>query len=91
MTDDHTHRGDDVHSVELAAREANGGWQPIETEQRGIRCLIATPNGRHYKVRMLNGHLFPPNRASDHQNGNIFATHWMPLPAAPTEDLTPHP
>jgi hypothetical protein len=25
MTDDHTHRGDDVHSVEAAMREANGG------------------------------------------------------------------
>jgi hypothetical protein len=31
MTDDHTHRGDDVHSVEAVEREANGGLQPIET------------------------------------------------------------
>jgi hypothetical protein len=43
MTDDHTHRGDDVHPVEAAMRD-EGGWQPIETVlvplTLGQYCLI---------------------------------------------------
>lgn len=65
-------------------------WQPIEAEMRNMRCLIATPKGRHYKVRMLNGHLLGPNKASDRQSGDIFATHWMPLPPAPLSPAIPH-
>jgi hypothetical protein len=58
-------------------------WQLIEKEMRGVRCLIATPKGKWYKVRMINGYLIPPNKAVDNQSGETFATHWMPLPAPP--------
>jgi hypothetical protein len=75
MTDDHTHQGDDVHSVEAAMKDANGGWQPIETAPKDVASLLFSfesgPSVKHWGG--FCGH-----------NQPCF-THWMPLPAAPTE------
>jgi hypothetical protein len=99
MTDDHTHRGDDVHSVEAAMREANGGWQPIET---------APKDGTVFDVWCVSnkGYTDAPKRIENcrnidgaveykHSHGwftlnkyhfsHAELSHWMPLPAAPTE------
>ena len=85
MTDDHTHRGDDVHSVELAAREANGGWQPIETAPKdGTHIILSCkflPNDWRIKI---GGWRFDKNNWQLF-GGSWTPTHWMPLPAAPTE------
>jgi hypothetical protein len=96
MTDDHTHRGDDVHSVEAAEREDNGGWQPIETapyevnvltfwggnEMRNPKIIVNTKNGGLTLGRRDLWWCSLPDQQP---------THWMPLPAAPTEGkhLTP--
>jgi hypothetical protein len=40
MTDDHTHRGDDVHSVDLAASERCGTckfYRDIDQHRNGLR------------------------------------------------------
>jgi hypothetical protein len=87
MTDDHTHRGDDVHSVEAAAREANGGWQPIETAPKaGYKSILV--------CQFQNGIVTTACWNPVHSHWSTGAgpmsfiadvTHWMPLPAAPTE------
>jgi hypothetical protein len=90
MTDDHTHQGDDVHSVELAEREANGGWQPIETAPEiPWKQILAWP--------ILAWPVLAKSRDTRVGSCSVSfakmtgATHWMPLPAAPTEGkhLTP--
>jgi hypothetical protein len=75
MTDDHTYRGDDVHSVEAALLDANGGWQPIETAPKdGLAILFSANNGPVIGYWKYYKSINQPN-----------FTHWMPLPAAPTE------
>jgi hypothetical protein len=98
MTDDHTHRGDDVHSVEAAEREANGGWQPIETAPKDAMILLFRPTAPEWGV-VSQGKW---EQQSHHKRGKPYwdmwikigstiesrrhvPTHWMPLPAAPTE------
>jgi hypothetical protein len=83
MTDDHAYRGDDVHSVEESMKDANGGWQPIETAPKDeTRVLIFTPiegistASFAYGDQWDDGINIPPLPTP---------THWQPLPAAPTE------
>jgi hypothetical protein len=78
MTDDHTHRGDDVHPVEAAERDDNGGWQPIETAPSAVTLLLFVD------PYILTGVRF--RKAWMNRGEHIAPTHWMPLPAAPTED-----
>jgi hypothetical protein len=81
MTDDHTHRGDDVHSVEAAEREANGGWQPIATAPKdGARYLVYQPEHKKGRSSLMARICFVENAGWVRES-----THWMPLPAAPTE------
>ena len=85
MTDDHTHRGDDVHSVEAAMQEDNGGWQPIDTAPRSTKAILI-----HCSI-MRNTYAvtwFKPYKSWAIFGGGYLretATHWMPLPAAPTK------
>jgi hypothetical protein len=85
MTDDHTHRGDDVHSVEAADREANGGWQPIETAPKdGTMLLVRSPDMSPYPSAAKWS--LSENRWVEYVTSDwCDPTHWMPLPAAPTE------
>jgi hypothetical protein len=97
MTDDHTHRGDDVHSVEAAEREANGGWQPIETAPRdGTEFDVWVSHHECYTnapKRIANCRYIGEELQYKHSHGwfplhrpfKVIVTHWMPLPAAPTE------
>jgi hypothetical protein len=82
MTDDHTHRGDDVHSVEAAEMEANGGWQPIETAPKnGTFIWVYDPNSEWqceaWWDDRFNGWQCP--------HEGVAPSHWRPIPAAPTE------
>ena len=80
MTDNHTHRGDDVHSVEMAMRDYDEGvmgWQPIETAPAAVTLLLFVDPYILTGVRFRNAWM---NRGE-----HIAPTHWMPLPAAPTE------
>jgi hypothetical protein len=87
MTDDHTHRGDDVHPVEAAEREANGGWQPIADAptKKGSEFLVfdgvgiwkAWRNKGEISGYEVDGYALPCDGSP--------ISHWMPLPAAPTE------
>jgi hypothetical protein len=77
MTDDHTHQGDDVHSVEAAMRMRKGPWQLIGTEESG-KSYIVYAHGYVVTATKMGTHWL--NKGEE-----IFPTHWMPLPAAPTE------
>jgi hypothetical protein len=102
MTDNHTHRGDDVHSVEAAEREANGGWQPIETAPKDGPVILLGGTTAMFGVWFDEHWVFWEGCASDVFYKETIAsddiaaslnywcsgygpTHWMPLPAAPTE------
>jgi hypothetical protein len=92
MTDDHTHRGDDVHSVEAAEREANVGWQPIETAPRDGAEFDGWRDGERVTNVYFNdrGVITKRNWHGKFATWTNFDprvpfTHWMPLPAAPTE------
>jgi hypothetical protein len=82
MIDDHTHRGDDVHSFEAAMEEANGGWQPIKTAPRNGHTFLGFVDT---DCRVMMWH--PDWEDWSDLDGSIvgYPTHWMPLPAAPTE------
>jgi hypothetical protein len=85
MTDDHTHRGDDVHPVEAAEREANGGWKPIDTAPKGLdEILVSSCEGVQVAWRCHSGFGYWANPI-DGSEVHGDPTHWMPLPAAPTE------
>ena len=82
-----THRGDDVHPVEAAMRD--DGWQPIETAPKdGTDILIGGDHG--YSGGVLQAEwgitrLGHPAGWVDMEGDTYNPTHWMPLPAAPTE------
>jgi hypothetical protein len=84
MTDDHTHRGDDVHSVEAVEREANGGWQPIETAPRDGTEVVGMwmYGGANHCIMVWK---LDKWCRKFNVNYSYTPTHWMPLPAAPTE------
>jgi hypothetical protein len=90
MTDDHTHRGDDVHSVEMAERdhdEGMTGWQPIATAptREGSEFLVFDGVGI-WKAWCKNGEILGHEvDGCDLPCDGFPITHWMPLPAAPTE------
>ena len=82
MTDDHTHRGDDVHSVEVAMEEANGGWQPIKTAPRDGTKILGFEGDDCVLLMWVSEW----NDWYNFDGASIGEpTHWMPLPAAPTE------
>jgi hypothetical protein len=86
MTDDHTHRGDDVHSVEAAERE-DGGWQLIETAptKKGSKFLVFDGVGI-WKAWRHKGEISGYEvDGCDLPCDSSPISHWMPLPAAPTE------
>jgi hypothetical protein len=100
MTDDHTHRGDDVHPVEAVEREDNGGWQPIETAPKDgtkfvflrIRKGVADDFMYFTDIGWFDdSELCVPFDGYGSEPDEMWPTHWMPLPAAPTEGkhLTP--
>ena len=84
MTDDHTHRGDDVHPVEMAMREDNGGWQPIETAPKDGNALVWVnwDDCNQGQVFVIDCAGFASGVPKP---DGCSVTHWMPLPAAPTE------
>jgi hypothetical protein len=87
MTDDHTHRGDDVHPVEAAMREDEGGWQLITTAPvDGAEFLVYNSYCGEQFVCFWDGldlrYGLDCSAVIDLDYG---VTHWMPLPAAPTE------
>jgi hypothetical protein len=89
MTDDHTHRGDDVHSVEAAMKDANGGWQPIETAPNFTWVMLFEPC-KDWPCSDCTHWLARADGCGDwvDQDDCLVVrapTHWMPLPAAPTE------
>jgi hypothetical protein len=86
MTDDHTHRGDDVHSVEAAERE-DGGWQLIETAptKKGSEFLVFDGVGIWKAWRHKGEILGYEVDGCDLPSDGSPISHWMPLPAAPTE------
>jgi hypothetical protein len=87
MTDDHTHRGDDVHSVEAAARMRKGPWQLAETAptREGSEFLVFDGVGI-WKAWCKNGEISGHEvDGCDLPCDSFPITHWMPLPAAPTE------
>jgi hypothetical protein len=57
--------------------EANGGWQPIETAPTAVTLLLFVD------PYILTGVRF--RKAWMNRGEHIAPTHWMPLPAAPTE------
>ena len=87
MTDDHTHRGDDVNSVEAAMREANGGWQPIETAPKDEEEFLVynSLHGQQFVCFWDELKLKYGPGWSNVINLDRGVTYWMPLPAAPTE------
>tara|TARA_R110000744_G_scaffold116415_3_gene217768 strand:+ start:243 stop:515 length:273 start_codon:yes stop_codon:yes gene_type:complete len=88
MTDDHTHRGDDVHSVEAAEAEGSDVvWHAISSAPR---------DGSKIKVVSVQDGVWHESSVAWWDvdlcwwsNGIYYdswpVTHWMPLPAAPTE------
>jgi hypothetical protein len=104
MTDDHTHQGDDVHSVEAAMQQDNRGWQPIGTAPKDAVILLFRPTAPtwglvaqgKWETQEHNKHPSPYWKywikiGATTQSRLNPPTHWMPLPAAPTEGkhLTP--
>jgi hypothetical protein len=88
MTDDHTHRGDDVHSVEAAMMdydEGVTGWKPIETAPKdGKMISVYSPDMSQYPCAAKWS--LRENRWVEYTTADwCDPTHWMPLPAAPTE------
>jgi hypothetical protein len=86
MTDDHTHRGDDVHSVEAAMREANVlrpkdllASSPTDAEVNDV-CLSYRHDFGLLDVELQNG---------IRMEARFWYEAWMKLlddlPAAPTE------
>jgi hypothetical protein len=87
MTDDHTHRGDDVHSVEAAERGDNGGWQPIETAPKdGQRVMLHSPETHTYTGICASWCIIDLIWEEWDSHFPCYPTHWQPVPAAPTED-----
>jgi hypothetical protein len=102
MTDNHTHRGDDVHPVEAAMRD-DGDWQPIATAPKdGTEILLYGPcqwdtHCKKSKPKICVAAWGVENDWDDEEDKSFMtssqnpyqdvchATHWMPLPAAPTE------
>jgi hypothetical protein len=88
MTDDHTHRGDDVHPVEAAMRD-DAGWQPIATAPNDGSMVDLWTKIGDYSGRATNYFWSKKLRLWRYQHGGEilpnYVTHWMPLPAAPTE------
>tara|TARA_R110000851_G_scaffold109206_1_gene231359 strand:+ start:517 stop:801 length:285 start_codon:yes stop_codon:yes gene_type:complete len=92
MTDNYPHYGDDVHSVEAAMREASGDWQPIETAPRDGAEFDGWRDGERVTNVYFNdrGVITKRNWHGKFATWTNFDprvpfTHWMPLPAAPTE------
>jgi hypothetical protein len=87
MTDDHTHRGDDVHSVEMAMRMRKGPWQLIETAptKKGSEFLVFDGVGIWKAWRHKGEILGYEVDGCDLPWDGFPISHWMPLPAAPTE------
>jgi hypothetical protein len=94
MSDDHPHRGDDVHSVEAAMRD-DDPWIKIDRDvPKDTRILLGwcdglqgdeVPTGEFVAIGTFysdSGKLWIMN-AFD--NEKVHPTHYMPLPAAPTE------
>jgi hypothetical protein len=90
MTDDHTHRGDDVHSVEMAMRDHDEGvmgWQPIADAptRKGSEFLVFDGVGIWKAWRHKGEILGYEVDGCDLPCDRSPISHWMPLPAAPTE------
>ena len=62
-------------AAEVQRLQALTQWQPIATAPKGERVIVYNPlNGRR---DIVNGW----------EDKSIFATHWMPLPAAPQQEV----
>jgi hypothetical protein len=91
MTDDHTHRGDDVHSVEAAEKDDDPWIKVVESKpQKGQEVWTYWGGDKYKNPVMIKNEYKPAPRGlgwSDWwcSRPNQEPTHWMPLPAAPTE------
>ena len=88
MTDDHTYQGDDVHSVEAAERDASDVvWHAIGSAPRdGTKIkVVSVQDGIWYQsaIAWWDADLEWWSDGTSYDSWPV--THWMPLPAAPTE------
>jgi hypothetical protein len=90
MTDNHTHRGDDVHPVE--ASMLDDPWIKIkESKPKKGQEVFTYWGGNKYKNPVMIKNEYNPQPREMGSSDWWFSrpkqqpTHWMPLPAAPTE------
>jgi hypothetical protein len=92
MTDDHTHRGDDVHPVEAAEREAEGGWIKtppmngtwVNLLMDGFACsgVLGTPD---FIIKAKWSDQYKTWVSDEDVWPEDRVIEWQPLPAAPTD------
>ena len=91
MTDDHSHRGDDVHSVEAAERNEDLWIKVAKSKPKRGQAVFTYWGGSKYKnpVMIKNEYHQRPRAMGSSDwwcsRPDQQPTHWMPLPAAPTE------
>jgi hypothetical protein len=60
-------------------------WQPIITAPKDGDFLLYISNGHISAGRLVNGKFLAADSLGKVSRVGVEATHWMPLPPAPTE------
>jgi hypothetical protein len=75
-----------AHPASAPTPEAVAGWQPIETAQS--EHLIFYGNTRHDTCTVFTGWKAQNGRYYADNGDSVKPTHWMPLPAPPSDPAT---
>jgi hypothetical protein len=78
-----TFEPDELAEFAAALPQSKGeGWMPIETAPSDVVVLLFTPELHYTNPQRIEARVYHDTSAGSR---HAWATHWMPLPAAPSE------